>query len=60
MRKSQAIFYKVFEIGKGDGGRLEPSWCTIQIKMCGKLSEQKRSEVAAKFVLEVESRAKPF
>ena len=44
--------FKSFEIAEGEVGRLEPSW-----GMYAKLCEQRRSEVAAKFVLEGEGRA---
>ena len=45
MEKARAMLCKAFETAKGDGGRLETGWGTIQITMCAKSGEQKRSEV---------------
>ena len=51
------MFFKAFEAAKGDVGRLEHSWDKIRITMHAKSGEPKRSEVAAKIVLEGKGRA---
>ena len=49
MEEAQAMFYK------GHVERSQASWEPfIQITMCAKLGEERRSEIAAKFVLEDE------
>ena len=46
------MFFKAFDGANGDGGGLEASWSTIQMTTDAKLGDRRRSEVAAKFVLE--------
>ena len=54
---AQAMFYRAFALAQGNVKRLDPSWQTIQVTVFANTGDQRKSEVAAKFVRQGEGRA---
>ena len=55
--KAQAMSYKAFAAAKTDTDRIQLSWRTIQITESATISALRKTEAAARFVLEGEGRA---